>query len=226
MTLAVNPIDLFYSIMATESPIRITETSTTWASLKGTSGYGSSSANIGGIDEPSLLLNSQTFQGNGRALVPNRSESAPPSMEGSFAAAKNIVANQHFDSNASLASINSSIGSQVSGENIDAHPYYVKYLSSVKMNPRLPSTQKPSNNKRLVRQIGTAGYDRRLTPSDDSSRGSLLMPHCILPTHREEMEDDRSAQLTPSNWPDRSTIVSRPSEVPNQLKCGLGMTQV
>lgn len=212
--------------MATESPIRITETSTTWASLKGTSGYGSSSANIGGIDELGLLLNSQTFPGNGRALVPSRSGSAPPSMEGSFAAAKNILANQHFDSNASLASINSSIGSQVSGENLDADPAHVAYSSSVKTNPIFTSTQMPSNNKRLVSQTVTAGYDRRLRHSDDSSHGSLLMSRGKLPTHREEMEDDRSPQLTPSNWPDRSTSLSCPSEVPSQLNCVSGMTQV
>ncbi|WOH11240.1 hypothetical protein DCAR_0830720 [Daucus carota subsp. sativus] len=207
--------------MATESPIRITESSRTWASLKGTSGYGSSSANIGGIDELGLILNSQTFQGSGRALVPSRSGSAPPSMEGSFAAAKNIIANQHFDSSASLASINSSKDSHVSGENVYADPAYIAYLSSVKMNPRLTPTQIPSNNKRLVRQIGTAGYDRRLTPSGDSSHGSLLMPHGKLPTHREETEDDRAAQLTFSNWPDRST----PLEVPSQPDYVAGMTQ-
>lgn len=213
--------------MATESPIRISESSRTWASLKGTStsGYGSSSANIGGIDELGLLLKSQTFQGSGRPLVPSRSGSAPPSMEGSIAAAKNIIANQHFDSNASLASINSFIDSHVSGENVDADPAYIAYLSSVKMNPRLTSTQIPSNNKRLVRKIGTAGFDRRLTSSNDSSRGSLLMPHVKLPTHREEIEDDRLPQLTPSNRPDRSTSLSCPSEVPSQLDCVSRMTQ-
>ncbi|KAL8144588.1 pumilio homolog 5-like [Apium graveolens] len=211
--------------MATESPIRISESSRTWASLKGTSGYGSSSANIGGIDELGLLLNSQTFQGNGRALVPSRSGSAPPSMEGSIAAAKNIIANKHVDSNASLASINSFIDSHVSGESVDAGPAYIAYLSSAKMNPRLTTTQIPSNNKRMVRQIGTAGYDRILTSSDDSSRGSLSMPRIKLPTHREETEDDRSAQLTPSNWPERSTSLSCTLEVRSQLDCVAEMTQ-
>lgn len=212
--------------MATESPIRISESSRTWASLKGTSGYGSSSANIGGIDELGLLLNNQTFQGNGRALVPSRSGSAPPSMEGSIAAVKNIIANKNFDSNASLASINSFIDGHISGESADADPAYVAYLSSAKMNPRLTSNQIPSNNKRLVRQIGTAGYDRILTSSDDSSRGSLLMPRIKLPTHREETEDDKSAQLTPSNWPDRSTSLSCPLEIRSQLDCVPEMTQV
>lgn len=212
--------------MATESPIRISESSRTWASLKGTSGYGSSSANIGGIDELGLLLNSQTFQGNGRALVPSRSGSAPPSIEGSIAAAKNIIASKHFDSNASLASINSFIDSNVSGESVDADPAYVAYLSSAKLNPRFTSTHIPSYNKQLVRQIGTAGSDRILTSFDDSSRGSLLMPRVKLPTHREETEDDRSAQLTPSDCPDRSTSLSCPLEVRSQLDSVLERTQV
>lgn len=212
--------------MATESPIRITETSGAWASLKGTSAFGSSSANMA-IEELGLLLKGQTLQDNGRVLVPNRSGSAPPSMEGSFAAADNIVSQQNFSLNASLASINSAINSYVSEEELNADPAYVTYSSRVNLNPRFSPPLIRKANRYLVRHIGSAGNNRRLTSYDDYGRGTLLMSHSKLPTHREEPEDDKSAQHTTSKWEDRSNSFTYPPEaiLSSQLKTVVDMIQ-
>lgn len=212
--------------MATESPIRITETSGTWASLKGASTYGSSSANMA-IEELGLLLNSQTLQDNGRVLVPSRSGSAPPSMEGSFVAADKIVSQQRFSLNASLASINGSINSYVSEEELNADPSYANYSSRVDLNPRLTPPLIPRENRYLIRRSGSVGNNRRLKAYDDYGRGGLLMSNCKLPTHREEPEDDKSAHV-PSDVAVRNNSSANPSGAisSSQLKNVVDMIQV
>ncbi|KAL6507714.1 hypothetical protein OROGR_023909 [Orobanche gracilis] len=97
--------------MATESPIRISEGTNRRRTLKQSTRYRPSSSEmaIKGLD---LFLKDQKCQILEKDVVPSRSGSAPPSMEGSLAAVLNIFPNQklafnhkhevHFNSGGSL----------------------------------------------------------------------------------------------------------------------------
>ncbi|KAL9260357.1 Pumilio homolog 6, chloroplastic-like protein [Drosera capensis] len=76
--------------MATESPIRMIEARQNWPSRKTATRYASSSAIIG-VDETRQNYHS------GSTIVPNRSGSAPPSIEGSIAAMGNLMQSSGFN---------------------------------------------------------------------------------------------------------------------------------
>ncbi|KAI4335387.1 hypothetical protein L6164_014033 [Bauhinia variegata] len=91
--------------MATESPIRISEAGGKWPSLKEAASYGSPSRNMA-AEDLGMLLKGHRFHGGGKDVVPNRSGSAPPSMEGSFHAIENLLSQPNTVQNASLANLN------------------------------------------------------------------------------------------------------------------------
>lgn len=192
--------------MATESPIRIVETGSKWPSHKEISAFGQSSASMA-MEELGLLLKGQRFQGNGSSVPPNRSGSAPPSMEGSFAAIENLVFQRNLTSDSSLASLNNAVDSFDSEEQLRADPSYIAYyFSNVNLNPRLPPPLTSSEKRHLVRNIGGAtGNNWRLTSFDDSGNSSLRLARTNLSTHKEESEDDRSPIRVPDDYEDRST---------------------
>lgn len=169
--------------MATESPIRLIETNGNWPS----------STNMA-TEDLGFLLKTQRFQGNNRRdSVPNRSGSAPPSMEGSFAAIENLISQQNFTSNA--------VDSYESEEQLRADPaYFTYYWSNVNLNPRLPPPIISGENRRLIRHIGSTGNGLRLTSFDDISNGSIRVRLGNLPTHKEESEDDRSPHQGTNEW--------------------------
>ncbi|XAR63731.1 hypothetical protein NMG60_11023772 [Bertholletia excelsa] len=170
--------------MATESPIRILE-SGKWPS------HGE--ANMSS-EELQLLLRGQRFEGNTRVAVPNRSESAPPSMEGSLAAIEKLGSKQD-------SSINGAIGSFESEEKFHADPAYLPYYcSNANLNPRLPPPLISSENRHLVHRVGSIGNRWGLTSYNDT--GNLLLSQSNLPTHEEESEDDRSPQRGSDDWAD------------------------
>ncbi|KAK2995798.1 hypothetical protein RJ640_026565 [Escallonia rubra] len=191
--------------MATESLIRIMDTSGKWASHKEATTFGASSASMA-IEEMGLLLKGQKFRETRRDKVPDRSESAPPSMEGSFAAIEKLLSQQNFTSNASLATGNNSVESCDPEEQYRADPAYLTYYcSNVNLNPRLPPPLISWENRRLVRHIGSIGGGWNMTSFDDYGNGSLRLPHGKLPAHKEESEDDRSPQPAPNDWASRSS---------------------
>ena len=97
-------------------------------------------------------------------MVPNRSGSAPPSMEGSFAAIRNLMTPQN-NLNSSLASLSSAIENSESEEQLRSDPaYFAYYCSNVNLNPRLPPPLISRENQRLVRHVGGFGNNWRLTP--------------------------------------------------------------
>ncbi|RVW85996.1 Pumilio-like 5 [Vitis vinifera] len=82
-------------------------------------------------------------------MVPNRSGSAPPSMEGSFAAIRNLMTPQN-NLNSSLASLSSAIENSESEEQLRSDPaYFAYYCSNVNLNPRLPPPLISRENQRL-----------------------------------------------------------------------------
>ncbi|KAK7329759.1 hypothetical protein VNO77_23938 [Canavalia gladiata] len=90
--------------MATESPIRISEAGGKWPSLTEAATFGSPPHNMA-TEDLGILLKGHRFRGSGKDVVPNRSGSAPPSMEGSFLAIENLLS-QNNTRNASLGSLN------------------------------------------------------------------------------------------------------------------------
>ncbi|OVA19220.1 Pumilio RNA-binding repeat [Macleaya cordata] len=191
--------------MATESPMRLVETTgpTKWPKSEEAS-FASSSHNMA-AEELGMLLKGHKIQGNGREVVPNRSGSAPPSMEGSFAAIGNLIAQQNSNLDASLANLNNASEHFESEEQFRADPAYLAYyFSNVNLNPRLPPPLVSRENRRLVRHIGGYGNNWRLTSLDDSSNGSLHLSRGTLSTHKEEPEDDRSPPS--GDWAERSNV--------------------
>ncbi|XP_043709835.1 pumilio homolog 5-like isoform X2 [Telopea speciosissima] len=191
--------------MATESPMRLVESAgaRNWPSSKEAATFASSSNNMA-AEELGLLLKGQRFHGNGRDVIPNRSGSAPPSMEGSFAAIGNLIAS-NCSLDGSLAGLNSALENCESEEQLRADPAYLAYYcSNVNLNPRLPPPLVSRENRRLVRHIGGLG-NNWMTSFDDSGNGSILLSRGTLSTHKEEPEDDRSPRQASGDWAEGSS---------------------
>ncbi|KAL3644208.1 hypothetical protein CASFOL_012140 [Castilleja foliolosa] len=92
--------------MATESPIRISEGTDRWRTLKQSTRYRPSSAEMS-IDSLGLFLSNQSL---GKDVIPSRSESAPPSMEGSVAAMENIFPHRKNINHEKMPIVDGSLG--------------------------------------------------------------------------------------------------------------------
>ncbi|CAN6820166.1 unnamed protein product [Brassica oleracea] len=115
--------------------------------------------------------------------IPSRSGSAPPSMEGSFTALRNLLKQQEGSS--SYEVLSKAIESYDSEEEIRRDPAYVAYyLSNVTLNPRLPPPLISRENQHLLST--TASWDGM------GIRSSLHSSRRSLSTHREEPEDEGS----------------------------------
>ncbi|MCD7466941.1 hypothetical protein HAX54_004043 [Datura stramonium] len=88
-------------------------------------------------DELGLLLKGHKIHGHNRNKVPNRSGSAPPSMEGSFSAFGNLVYDQSSGRKLSLASLEHCMQQNWQSEERSVISIY-SYNSNVNLNPRLP----------------------------------------------------------------------------------------
>lgn len=160
--------------MATESPIRIIEANRKWASHN--------DINMG-IEDMGLGSKGQRFNERKTNIPPNRSGSAPPSIEGSFAAIENLMFRQHFVTDVTNV--------PESEEQLRADPsYFAYYWAHVNLNPRLPPPLVSGENRNIFRNIRNTGNNRKMTSFDDSYSGSLHLDHSNLSTHKEESDDD------------------------------------
>ena len=177
--------------MATESPIRISEAGGKWPSLKEAASFGSPARNMA-TEDLGILLKGHRFHSGGRDMAPNRSGSAPPSMEGSFLAIENLLSQQNTTQNASLATLNRAMQKCETEEQLRADPAYLAYYNSnVNLNPRLPP---PLISRENRHQIGSFRNNWGFSSADDSSKSSLHLSQGTLATHREESEDDSPQQ--------------------------------
>ncbi|KAJ8770831.1 hypothetical protein K2173_021746 [Erythroxylum novogranatense] len=180
--------------MATESPMRLTETTGArkWPFTKETTILGSPLSNMT-TKELSFLLKGDRVQKYDRNTGPSRSGSAPPSMEGSFAAIGNLLTQGGFNLDSSLESLNSVIENCESEEQLRYDPsYFSYYCSNVNLNPRLPPPLMSRENRRLVRHIGGLGNNWKYPSSDDSGNKVFQNTRGSLATHKEEPEDESS----------------------------------
>ncbi|KAI9161765.1 hypothetical protein LWI28_020489 [Acer negundo] len=74
-------------------------------------------------EELGLLLNGNRFLGDQTNMIPNRSGSAPPSMEGSFAAIGNLLAKQNSSLNSSSSSLSNALGIMNPRSNCEDFPH-------------------------------------------------------------------------------------------------------
>lgn len=179
--------------MATESPIRMLETRGRWASHKGAAAF-SSAANLAASEE-ALLVKGHRYH-SGRGVVPNRSGSAPPNMEGSLAAIENIM--QNSGPGANLAGVGYDREFRVPGGQLASYSSSVSdYSSNIDLNAQFHCEDLASS---------CGGNQLRLTSFSGSSDNVLHLSRSSLPTHKEESEDDKSPQKT-DNLIDRSSAL-------------------
>ncbi|XP_009789996.1 pumilio homolog 5 [Nicotiana sylvestris] len=178
--------------METESPMRILEDSRTekWVPSKDMVSFVSPGNEVA-ADELGLLLKGHKIHGHNRNKVPNRSGSAPPSMEGSFSAFGNLVHDQSSGRKLSLASLDSAMQNWQSEEQMRADPSYSAYYSSnINLNPRLPPPIISRENMHLAHHFADLGDSCQLNSSDNSGDASLHVSRSSLSTHDEEPEDE------------------------------------
>ncbi|KAJ6834116.1 pumilio-like protein 5 [Iris pallida] len=178
--------------MATESAVRMIGTSgdRNWPIGKDTALFASSTGNAT-AQELGLLLQGQGFHGSMNIATPNRSGSAPPSMEGSSLAIGDLTRYQNSRLEGIFGNLSNAVETSESEEQLRADPaYHAYYYSNVNLNPRLPQPLVSRENQRLVHHIGGSGENWRMSSFDDSSKGSFIS-RPVLSTHKEEPEDDR-----------------------------------
>ncbi|XP_020581799.1 pumilio homolog 5 [Phalaenopsis equestris] len=135
-------------------------------------------------------MDTASFSGNQRFTAPSRSGSAPPSMEGSSLAIRDLGGQQNAELNAILENLNIGFERRQSEEQLRADPAYVAYYhSNVNLNPRIPPPLVSQENRRLAHHIGD---NWRIPSLDDGNKRYLPASRLILSTHAEEHEDDRS----------------------------------
>lgn len=182
--------------MATESPIRMSETSEKWLAPKKGAAFAPSSASMA-AEELGLLQKGHDVHRSVQKAVPNRSGSAPPNMEGSFLGIDNLIARQNSSSGVNLSNFNGDFQNSESEEWFQANQTYLKYYrSNVNLNPRLP--------QHLDHDLNRFGNHRGITSLDNSGNCSAPLSQVTpLSTHKEESEDDHSPKHSSDEMVDR-----------------------
>ncbi|KAJ1269191.1 hypothetical protein BS78_07G191500 [Paspalum vaginatum] len=195
------------SLMATESAVRLIGGTGARDWSKGFGAFDSSVAGLSGEDL-GFVDNGTGVYGGWRESVPNRSGSAPPSMEGSLAALGHLIGQQSGSFDANLASLDNVTDSSKSEEQLRADPAYFEYYGSkVNLNPRLPPPLISRESRRLMNRVGKT-KEWRVVSQDNSSKSSIYVPRSTLSTHKEEPEDDKSPRLDSSSVEDARIISS------------------
>lgn len=120
--------------MATESPIRISGAGGKWPpSLKEGATFGPPSRNMA-TEDLGILLKGHRFHSAGKDVVPNRSGSAPPNMEGSFMAIENLLSQQNFSQSASLETLNRAMQKCESKEQLYSDAGYLAFYYCNRMS--------------------------------------------------------------------------------------------
>ncbi|KAI4330901.1 hypothetical protein MLD38_029143 [Melastoma candidum] len=179
--------------MTTEIPMRMVESGAAgnWVTSKVPMSFGPPLKAMA-AEDLGLLLHTQKVTGSDPGIVPNRSGSAPPSMEGSFAAFANLLAQNNAGLDKSFADFSRTVAKFGNEERLRSDPAYIAYYGShVNLNPRLPPPLISRENQRLVSHIGTFGNNCRLTSFNDSGNRSSFISGGPLFTHKEEQEDDK-----------------------------------
>lgn len=177
-----------------ESPVRVVESSrgTKWHSSGNATTFGSPVKGMA-AEELGLFMEEHGLHIHQADLVPNRSGSAPPSMEGSFAAIRNLLIEQNFSVNFSLDDLRNTMGNFESDEQMRSNPAYLAYyFSNMNVNVRLPPPIISKENRHLLHHIRSFRNNWKLTSTDDSGNGFLHLSQGSLSTHKEVTEEESS----------------------------------
>ncbi|ONK70605.1 uncharacterized protein A4U43_C05F35490 [Asparagus officinalis] len=182
--------------MTTESPMRIIggSRSRNWPSSRDATSYTSSASNMT-AQELGMLLQGHSFNGNREFTGPNRSGSAPPSMEGSSLAIGDLRRHQNSSLEGIIENLTSAVETSESEEQLRSDPAYLAYYhSNVNLNPRLPQPLLSRDNRRLVHNVGALGEDWRVSSFDDSTKEPFVS-RPALAAHEEKPQDDKSPKI-------------------------------
>eukprot|EP00250_Pteridium_aquilinum_P016236 c23017_g1_i2 orf=716-3967(+) len=213
--------------MATENPMRIMATSGMRGGIplnegirsSGVSGLGSPPAHDGVAQELGMLLRSHTRLDsmlNRKDVLPHRSGSAPPSVEGSLAAMGGFLPPDVDSESSRIANSGSGEGIDIidSEQELRSDPAYLAYYySHINLNPRLPPPIISRDNYVLAQRLASSNFSdkKKFRSFDDSSKRSLFLAQPMLPTHNEETEsseDEKSPignllRHASGNWADK-----------------------
>ncbi|XP_024370243.1 pumilio homolog 1 [Physcomitrium patens] len=187
----------------------------------GSGGVHGNTHDLDGVTELGRLLKGRTRFDNilNSGHVPQRSGSAPPSVEGSLATMGGFFDMPTSPKGGRTANLQSGEEDVLDAEEAQrADPkYLIYYYSNINLNPRLPPPLISWNNYRLAQRLqsgmgaGGFGDKKKLRSMDDSSSRSLYSSQPVLPTHKEEPdvpEEDNSpmgalARTVSSDWAER-----------------------
>lgn len=176
-----------------------------WTSSKDAAAFGLPLQSMA-AEQLAVLLEVQRFHGDQLNKVPNRSGSAPPSMEGSLASIKNLLVQHNSHTNSSLANLSGEIEYCMPEEQLQFDPAYSAYSSSkIKLNPRILPPLVPQETQCLGHQMGFSGNNPVLVSVDDSCNGPLNLSQGFLSPHIEESEDDTSPRPASNNLAESSS---------------------
>lgn len=149
------------------------------------------------MDELGLLLKAYCTRGDQSNMVFIRSDSAPPTIEGSFAAFGDLINRQSSSSNSSLATLSSALENFQSGEQLCTDPYFAYFSSTPRLHPPIISRE----NRHQA-----SGINWRLS-SPDGGNLSFHVPRSSLPIHDEEPEGACSSKKASGDWAESGSRV-------------------
>lgn len=139
--------------------------------------YSSPFSNLAGHEALSKVLKESIVREEQTRTVPNRSGSAPPTIEGSIAAFQAFMDQR----NSTLSSSKNQFLDCGPEEQMRTDPAYIAYYyANVNLNPRLPPPLISRGNRNLVRLMG--GFGGKNIPVTEN----------VLATHKEEPEEAES----------------------------------
>ncbi|XP_057837273.1 pumilio homolog 5 [Cryptomeria japonica] len=182
--------------MATENPMRLI------SGGDGARNWSTRSENLrfasfgdGAEEELGSLLKGQKF-GNNRQVIPNRSGSAPPTVEGSLTSLGGLFPHQNSSFESNWDGVGDAVENLQLEDKLRGDPGYLAYHYSHNLNPRLPRGE----NRRLAHNLGALGNKQKLRSFDDSNSRSLFSSRPVLPTHKEEPEEERYPGVNPRQF--------------------------
>ncbi|KAG8057256.1 hypothetical protein GUJ93_ZPchr0002g26038 [Zizania palustris] len=189
---------MFFSKMATKSFMQLTGAAGggNWSPSRDLGSYNSMTARFSEeeLADLAFMSNRGSIFGNWRDSVPNRSGSAPPSMEGSLAALNHFTGQQSGNFGVTLQNLRTGVSGSESEDHICYNPACGKnHGSKVNLNPR--------ERHHLMNQFSRV-EERMLFSHDDGISRSLLVGCSTLSTHKEEPEDEKSPRLDSSSAED------------------------
>lgn len=126
-----------------------------------------------------------------------RSDSAPPTIEGSFAAFGDLINRQSSSSNSSLATLSSALENFQSEEQLRTDPYFAYFSSTPRLHP-------PIMSRENIHQASSINW--RLSSPDDGNL-SFHVQRSSLPIHDEEPEGACSSKKASGDWAESGSRV-------------------